>query len=90
MHTVTSRFFGNVGPVIENKRNVQAVTQGQNRINCLADFVIANIFQAQLQAIDRTGIKNRLQLFRKADKFDFRRGQKVKAGMFVCVHDDNS
>eukprot|EP00998_Keelungia_sp_KM082_P008536 NODE_4721_length_757_cov_1.852381_g4698_i0.p1 GENE.NODE_4721_length_757_cov_1.852381_g4698_i0~~NODE_4721_length_757_cov_1.852381_g4698_i0.p1 ORF type:complete len:136 (+),score=19.12 NODE_4721_length_757_cov_1.852381_g4698_i0:50-409(+) len=90
MDTVTAGLFGNVGAVIEDQRNVAVVTHRQDGIDRLADVIIADIFQTKLQAINRTGIKNRLQRLAKGCKFDFRRGQKIKTGKFVSVHGDNS
>ena len=52
MHAVTAQFCGQVGTVVQDEGGVMGLHRRAQRVGGAADFIVADILQAQLEAGD--------------------------------------
>ena len=79
MDAVAAQFGGEVGPVIEDEGGARRLHDGAQQIGGAADFVIADMFQAQLKRRDIAALQRALQDFGEIQRRQARRRNQIEA-----------
>ena len=61
MHAVAAQFGGEIGPVVEDEGDAGRLRDGHQGFDGAADFVVADVFQAQLQRRDIAALERAFQ-----------------------------
>ena len=85
MAAVGSHFGGDIGPVIDDKRDLVRMRDRHQNVDRVTDRVIRRVLQAQLQAGNVTARQRRFKVTGKTRRLQHRRRDQIEPAA-CCTH----
>jgi hypothetical protein len=82
MDAVATHFMSEVGPVIENERDIGALRDRHQNFDGVPNRIVAYVFQPQLQRRDIACAEGAIQRFGEALGLELRRRDEIKPAAF--------